>query len=566
MKKLIFSLTILFAVLFFNSNSPAKVSGVTTEIVKIQMSDGVSLVTNLYYLDKTKKLPAILIRSPYDRNQYKMLAELLAENEYIVISQDARGSGESEGIFIPFMNEIKDGVETLNWIKAQEWFNGQTGMWGASYPGYCAAALASVTGGSIGSVFSISAGTNLKKSIIPAGVNHLLMNITWLHFSSQLSKSKSNPEVASLKPLELMNSIPLSEGFSKISDIESLLGFLKALDELEKLPVPKNTAFLHVTGWYDYFNVMSFDLYDKLKNEPVKANRLMVGPWMHDQVYRESSVVGDEDFGSEAVMGFQKINQIALQWFDYSLKGLQNELSKESDVRLFTMGINKWESFDNFPPVNSVQKNFFLSGNGNANSKNGDGLLTQNIPKEDNHDSYIFNPMDPVETYGGANFHFYKELNGIRDQSKIQERNDVLVYSTKALTDKLQITGKINVELFVSTEGADTDFTAKLVERRADGYSAIISEGIVRLSTYTGLGKIEAEQVYNIVIDLGYTSYVLPAGSKLVLEVSSSNFPKYDRNPNTGEDPLFATEFKSVIQKIFSGKNYPSKVVVDVIE
>jgi putative CocE/NonD family hydrolase len=196
-------------------------------------------------------------------------------------------------------------------------------------------------------------------------------------------------------------------------------------------------------------------------------------------------------------------------------------------------------------------------------------MLSAEPPAGAGHDTYRFDPMNPVPTYGGANFHFMMHLVGVKDQRDIEKRDDVLVYTAPPLEHDLELAGPIQAVLYVSTEGRDTDFTAKLVEVRADGYARIIEEGIIRMSCRNGAGDRELltpGEVYRVIVDLGETAIRIPRGHRVRLEVSSSNFPKYDRNPNTGEEALLASKLEPVIQQVHFGPGTPSHVLLPVVE
>jgi putative CocE/NonD family hydrolase len=261
--------------------------------------------------------------------------------------------------------------------------------------------------------------------------------------------------------------------------------------------------------------------------------------------------------------------KLALDWFDATLKSEAADVSGWPDTELFVMGDNEWRRYDSWPPPQVRFRKLFLGSSTGANSAGGDGRLTAAAPSLDGFDTFLFDPMNPVPTHGGANFHFMLHLVGVKDQRDIEEREDVLVYTSDPLAEELEITGPIKAVVHVSSEGRDTDFTAKLVQVKPDGYARIIEEGIQRVSFRNGPGErelIDPGEVYEITIEMGSTAITIPAGHRLRLEVSSSNFPKYDRNPNTGEDPLRARVLKTVTQKVYFGGEYRSHIVIPVVE
>jgi putative CocE/NonD family hydrolase len=233
------------------------------------------------------------------------------------------------------------------------------------------------------------------------------------------------------------------------------------------------------------------------------------------------------------------------------------------------MGENEWTTFEDFPPAASVQTDYFLGSLKGANSLAGDGSLSIAVIEEASTDNFVYDPMQPVPTYGGANFHMMHETMGIRDRREIEGRDDVLVYTSEVMDRDMDIVGQVMLELYASTEGKDTDFTATLVEVRPDGYARIICEGIQRLSFRNSNSEkdlVTPGEIVQFNIDLGRTAIEIGEGSRIRLEISSSSFPKYDRNPNTGEDPFAAKEFKTVEQTIYHGNQYPSRLVLPVLE
>ncbi|MGZ7065412.1 MAG: CocE/NonD family hydrolase, partial [Candidatus Aminicenantales bacterium] len=226
-------------------------------------------------------------------------------------------------------------------------------------------------------------------------------------------------------------------------------------------------------------------------------------------------------------------------------------------VRYFMMNENQWRTSDAWPPREARTHDWFLESEGMANGAGGDGRLVAERPHKERSDRFTFDPLDPVPTAGGANFHHFPEFLGPRDQRAVEARADVLVYTSAPLESGLQIAGPISVELYASTEGAATDFTAKLVEVRANGYARIIADGIRRVK--------KADLRGPMTVTLGHTAIAIPRGNRLRLEISSSNFPKYARNPNTGETPESAIVFKKVGQRIDHGGRTPSRLRLAVL-
>jgi len=258
-------------------------------------------------------------------------------------------------------------------------------------------------------------------------------------------------------------------------------------------------------------------------------------------------------------MGGDKIRELSLLWFDYILKEKENKIQKMPDVELFIMGDDQWKKFNTFPPKNMYYEKWYFGSDNGANSLSGDGFLSQKLIEATSIDTFTFDPYKPVPTNGGANFHFMLDTIGIRDQRDIEIRDDVLVYTSEILGNNIEIIGHIHVNLFASSSAEDTDFTAKLVEVYKDGYARNIEEGIIRASNRNSLINrelIKPDKIYEFTINLGYTGISIQKGSRLRLEISSSNFPKYVRNSNSREDSYTAKKLACAKQKKTRRKNY----------
>ncbi len=529
------------------------------------MNDGVRLTSTLVLPDSIGPCPAILVRTPYGRYQHLEEARFWASNGYAVVVQDARGKFDSEGEYLPFINEHGDGMATLDWMSGQAWCDGNIGMWGSSYLAFCQLVLASTGHPALKTIMPISGWLQEGGTVTNGGANHIMLSIPWiLHEESQTRRSIADVDLDGLfgyLPLiDVFKSLGIeSRIWNRSFDFTPLEAF-RACD----IRIPA----LHITGWNDFVHDSALNVYSQVARGGGSTQKLIVGPWIHDQFYTTYTEVGDEDFGPASAMGRKRLQELSLKWFDQTLKEDEAAVPGWPPARLFVMGANEWKDYDGWPPSNIRRVKFYLNSGNGANSLHGDGTLSEEPPERESHDSYIFDPMNPAPTFGGANFHFFLHLAGVRDQREIEERRDVLVYTSPPLTEDIEIVGSVQTVLYAETEGRDTDFTAKLVEVRTDGYARIIEEGIIRASYRNGTGErdlLEPGTIYRLTVELGSTAIRIPKGHSVRLEISSSNFPKYDRNPNTGDDPLEAKMLKTVTQKIHHGGKYSSHVVLPVI-
>ncbi len=541
-------------------------SGIVERTVQVKMRDGVSLEAVLTLPAETGEFPAILVRTPYGKEQHLDEARFWTQHGYAVVVQDARGKWGSGGEYVPFLNEYADGSDTLDWIVAQRWSDGRVGMWGSSYLAFCQLVLASKRHPALKSIMPISGWIQDDGQIRHGGAHHIMLSIPWiLHEEAQTKRSLRDFDL-----YEMFEFLPLIDVFdsvglrSKIWTEEFDFSHLNAYSAGDI-----NVPSLHITGWNDFVCDASLGVYGKaVRGDAGPSQKLMVGPWFHDQYWTTYTEVGDENFGPSSAMGRERLMKLSLEWFDQSLSDSTEGPSDWPPVRLFVMGANEWKDYDRWPPKGVSNRKLFLESEKGANGLAGDGHLSARAPETSKADTYEFDPMDPVPTYGGANFHFLPHLIGVKDQREIEGRDDVLVYTTPPLEEETEIIGPIRAVLYASTEGPDTDFTAKLVEVRSDGYARIIQEGIIRASYRNGGDRelLEPGEIYRLAVDLGSTAIVIPKGHRLRLEISSSNFPKYDRNPNTGEEALMARVLKSVTQSVYHGGDHPSHVVIPVMK
>ena len=271
---------------------------------------------------------------------------------------------------------------------------------------------------------------------------------------------------------------------------------------------------------------------------------------------------GDIDFGPAALID---LNQTLLRWFDYWLKDVANGIMDEPPVTIFTLGENRWQHLSDWPPPHMRQVRYFLHNQQGANSLRGDGMLSTVPPGNERADTYVYDPNEPVPSLGGNNLTI--DI-GVQDQRPVEERNDVLVYTSDPLEQPLEITGPVTVALWASSSTVDTDFTAKLVDVHPNGYAQNLLDGIIRAryrESASAPKLMESGKPYLFTIDLWATSHVFLPGHSLRLEIASSNFPRFDRNLNTGEEQATGTRWQTAAQTIFHDQRYPSHILLPVI-
>jgi putative CocE/NonD family hydrolase len=342
-----------------------------------------------------------------------------------------------------------------------------------------------------------------------------------------------------------------------------------------------NVPTMNIAGWYDQVSQATINNYIGMVQYGPKHLRdkhhLIVGPWEHAVGQRK---VGDLDFGPLAngeylppEIGWSPywLRSVELRWYDYWLKGIDNGMMDESPVSIFVMGDNEWRTQKQWPPTNTSDLKFYIHGSGRANSRYGDGVLSNQPPAQEPTDTFVYNPEDPAPTFGGIQLwqgFGIPNSNGPRDQRAIQNRNDVLVYTSDVLTAKIQVSGRVMFNLYAATTATDTDFTAKLVDLHPNGYAQILRDGILRAryrNSYKKQELLSPGTIYLYNIDLWSITHVFQEGHRIQVEISSSNFPKYDRNPNTGSKFGEGTELRKATQIIYHDEKHPSHVVLPVI-
>jgi len=527
------------------------------------MRDGVRLAANIFLPPDKPRGPAILERTPYNKGAgISPFYQAFVDRGYAVVVQDVRGRYESEGVFRPLEQESNDGEDTLNWIARQSWCDGRIGMIGGSYRGIVQWKVAVLANPHLKAIFPVVSGDDdYRDRFYSAGGAMKLGNrLEWM--AENLRIPEYRPDFSKfilhlpLKTSDVAATGRLSQMFQEAVNHPAFDSFWHAISVRERLQDVRAPVFA-IGGWYDNFVESDLDAYAALR-KTTGLNRLIVGPWPHNMSYKFQGL----DFGPES-----RVNVLALQlaWFDQWLMGKDEPLVSTAPLRLFVMGSNHWRDEREWPPAEARPRLFHLTSKGHANGLEGDGALSER-PAAGREDRFVFDPRDPAPTRGGpvcCNPQVFPW--GPMDQRPVEVRKDVLVYSTRPLESDVEAIGPVRVELYAATSARDTDFTAKLVDVAPDGYARNLTDGILRLRYRDSLDKPELArpgQIYRITIDAGVTANTFLKGHRIRVEISSSNFPRFDRNSNTGGRITEETKLAKAAQTVYHDARHPSELVL----
>lgn len=553
--------------------------------VPAKMRDGVTLRADIYRPKTDEKFPVLLVRTPYDKTNVMSLAMRAAASGYVVVAQDVRGRFASEGDWYPFKHESLDGYDTVEWAATLPYSNGKVGMFGGSYvgatqylaaiahPPHLAGICPEVTASNYHDGWSYQGGA-FEQWFNESWTTGLAMNTMRRRIES------SGNAVAWAKTLPLVSYPVLDLEASTASELapyfRDWLAHPNYDDYWKPWSIEDHYSQIQVPvfsqgAWYDIFLGGTLRNYTRLKKEAGTeaarhGQRLMVFIGGHAGG-SENPHVGQVDFGKDAPA---HVDEATLRWYDWLLKGQANGFEQEKPVKIFVMGKNAWRDEEDWPLARAKATRYYLHSTGGANSLSGNGSLNTALPGEDRPDQYVYDPNDPTPTMGGPLCcgPFPPAGLGPQDQRGVEARNDVLVFSTPPLSRDTEVTGPILLDLYVSTSAVDTDFTGKLVDVWPNGFAQNLTEGILRLRYRNSQEKPELAnpgEVYRINVDLWATSNVFLAGHKLRLEVSSSNFPRFDRNLNTGDDQARGTRMVKAINIIYHDKSRPSAAVLPIV-
>ncbi len=563
---------------------PLAVDGMITQYhVSVPMRDGVNLSANVYRPAKSGKYPVILSRTPYTKagvagGGLERRKKFVSQG-YVWVDVDVRGRGDSDGHFRPWFQEGNDGFDTVEWCGAQQWSTGKVGMLGGSYGGYVQLAAGVRQPPSLACIApTVACPDPFVDGLLmgPTGLPGPIC-VSWYQYTTgrlnQSSAANNWAEVFKHRPLITLDDaagIDLAFWNSMIehSQLSSWWEDARYQNKLDKLQVPG----LHISGWYDDEQVSTVTNYVRSSTMTApqvgRKQKLLMGAWPH--AANSSTKIGDIEFGPTAVID---MDALLMRWFDRWLKGIENGIENEKPVRIFVMGSNQWRDEEAWPIPRTRFTKYFIHSGGRANTRTGDGVLSPVQPSSpealsfdsSDTDTYVYDPLDPVPFITDANF---SQVGGPDDYRQIEQRDDVLVYTSEVLGSAMELCGPIRASLWATTNVPDTDFTARLCIVRADGTSQRLCDGIVRARFRNGMDKpelITPGESLEYSIDMWTTCQAFMPGERIRVEISSSSHPQWDANPNTGERLGFETRTQRATQIIHHDASRPSYVMLPVV-
>lgn len=556
--------------------------------VPAPMRDGVVLRSDVYRPSAPGKYPVLLQRTPYSKAGNAQRFEQLSGRGFVVIVQDTRGRYTSDGVARPH-NEAEDGFDTIAWAAHLPFADGKVGMFGGSYLATTQLLAASLRPPALVALFPASSYNSRYDMVFQGGVFYLNDGLGWsLGQSLDVRRRMLTPQAdrdgalgmddgqrqafrerwlwhVPLKTMDALELRKYAPGYYDLLQHPSYDAFWKPFD-VEAVHDRFQVPAYHLTGWYDTLLNGTLRNFVGLRRHAAtekarQYQRLIIGPWTHAGPSRASTKLGDVDFGPDA--GLDSADLIA-RWFEYWLKGGDPSVIAGAPVRIFVMGENRWRDEQEWPLARAKATDYFLTSGGRANTLDGNGRLQlMPVDRQSAPDTFVYDPWDPVPTgaLGG-----YSRMP--TDQREPEARADVLVYSSEPLEQDLEVTGPVTLRLWVASSAPDTDFSGRLVDVFPDGTARALTDGIQRVRYRDGKTApklLTPGQAAELTIDLGATSNLFKAGHRLRLEVSSSNFPRFDRNPNTGGTFGEDAEMRRAEQRVFHDSVRASRLILPVV-
>ena len=542
----------------------------------------------------------MLVRTPYGKDVPNLLAnalntQALLEAGYAVVFQDCRGTFRSDGAFTPLADEPADGADTVAWLGRQPWCDGTIGSFGASYLGITQWATASQAPAGLRAIAPAVTTTDYYTSpyYSDGGAMSLHLSLWWSTIMAfvgaqrSLAAGTAGAEAlteigGALAGLETrLAAMPVGDQpalgtfapwwpqWLQHPDRDEFWQALSVAGHVGDIEVPA----LHVGGWFDIFIPSTARSFTAMRRtagggESRHGQRLIIGPWDH---LSYTGVYHDRQFGLTADVAVTDLTGAHIAFFDRWLRSRADALDGSAPVRIFVMGLDQWRDEQDWPLPGTRYADYFLAGGGHANTADGDGVLATGEPGPDATDTFVYDPADPVPTLGGR-LVMPSSLNAVGpvDQRPAEARDDVLCFSTSVLEEPVEVTGHVSLELHVSSSAADTDFTGKLVDVFPDGRAIYLTDGILRARYRNSLARpepLQPDTIHQVTLDLAVTSNVFLPGHRIRLEVSSSNFPRYNRNTNTAgviaRESL--DEAAVATNQVLHGREHPSRLILPII-
>lgn len=568
----------------FPADVPPRNDITIENLVRIPMRDGVVLHADIYRPVGEGRYPVLVSKTPYSTERFPMAYEAavyFAQRGYVYVYADVRGRHESDGVWEPFFNSGRDGYDVIEWAAKQPWSNGKVAMQGGSYLGQNQWRAAQAAPPSLVTIFPMVASTSIYHDWITLnGAWRLSFNFGWgpVRMESRIMQNPGPHTTAGVRAIhydQVQWHLPLNSMQQVVGrharfyddwlahpDYDDYWKPLSVEEVFDKVTIPVHT----LGGWFDIFSQGTLRGYvgmsQKGATENARRSHIVIGPWGHGPTQKTGAL----DFGPDAMVD---ANAIQLRWYDYWLKGLDNGLASEAPVKLFVMGRNEWVYEREYPLARTQYRPLYFSSGGRANSDHGDGRLTWDKPTSAAApDRFRYDPDDPVPSLGGNNCCGTPTPSGPQDQRPVEGRRDVLIYTSDFLQEELEATGPVKVVVYASSDAVDTDFVAKLVDVHPNGSSYNMAEGILRARYREGAGKpglLKPGEVYRFEIDLVGTSIEFQKGHRIRVHVTSSHFPQFDRNPNTGAPFGTTSEVKVAQQTVYHDAERASHVLLPVI-
>lgn len=583
--------------------------GLTSQMVP--MRDGIHLSTDVHFNgDFDHPRPTLFARTVYNKDQIMKWNpdwQRLLKKGYAIVTQDIRGRYESEGTYQVARGRREDGVDTLDWIVAQPWSNGKVGLAGCSYQGEAQVVLEATNHPALvagypqssssgyyrpgrawqsfsGGAFEMgqTAGWFMESGAIEFAGPNLTGKKRSAWFNDPSNKNfKMVPKVDFGRYLANISSLPvltlLSRSGAPRTDFEVWRAshpdgaFFHSMDlvtEADRVSVPN----LFFDTWYDYGARETLMMAEQFRQtgltETARSHQyVVIGPGTHCNLPETEE---DVSAGPRPLRNAQRsYREMQESWYDYWLMNENNNVTERPFLTYYVLGLDEWRTADQWPLDNTQYTKWYLGGDTPANSKSGGGLLTHEMPQSPVADSFEYDPGNPVPSLGGHTCCTGTETEaGGYDQSDIEDRKDVLVYTSKPLQDGIEVTGLLKAHLFVSSTAVDTDFTVKLVDVYPTGEAYNVQEGVLRMRYRESLTKpklINPHQIYEIMVDLNATSNYFGTGHRIRIEISSSNFPRIERNLNTGEHNALGTTYAKAMNTVWRSAEHTSYIELPVI-